>query len=62
LVLRSKYPVCDEMTSMLDASTTAAPAGVVERYRRDEGAGLLAVSHDPLLSGRWCDRMIAYPG
>ncbi|WP_346012001.1 ATP-binding cassette domain-containing protein [Streptomyces sp. SID3343] len=62
LVLRPRYLVCDEMTSMLDASTTAALVGVVERYRRDEGAGLLAVSHDPLLLGRWCDRVIDYPG
>ena len=47
---------------MLDASTTAALVGVVERYRRAEGAGLLAVSHDPLLLRRWCDRVIDYPG
>ena len=62
LVLRPRYLVCDEMTSMLDASTTAALVGVVERYRAREGAGLLAVSHDPVLLDRWCDRVIDYPG
>jgi len=62
LVLRPRYLVCDEMTSMLDASTTAALVGVVERYRAREGAGLLAVSHDPVLLGRWCDRVTDYPG
>ncbi|MFF5703294.1 ABC transporter ATP-binding protein [Streptomyces sp. NPDC012794] len=56
LVLRPRWLVCDEMTAMLDASTTAALVGVVEAYRRRTGAGLLAVGHDPVLLGRWCDR------
>ncbi|MEV4191667.1 ABC transporter ATP-binding protein [Streptomyces toxytricini] len=56
LVLRPRWLVCDEMTAMLDASTTAALVGVVEEYRADTGAGLLAVGHDPVLLRRWCDR------
>ncbi|MEU8774842.1 ATP-binding cassette domain-containing protein [Streptomyces sp. NPDC048606] len=56
LVLRPRWLVCDEMTAMLDASTTAALVAVVERYRAETGAGLLAVGHDPVLLGRWCDR------
>ncbi|WP_326592569.1 ABC transporter ATP-binding protein [Streptomyces sp. NBC_01294] len=56
LVLRPRWLVCDEMTAMLDASTTAALVAVVEEYRAGTGAGLLAVGHDPVLLGRWCDR------
>ncbi|MFJ3927637.1 ABC transporter ATP-binding protein [Streptomyces sp. NPDC090022] len=56
LVLRPRWLVCDEMTAMLDASTTAALVGVVEAYRAETGAGLLAVGHDPVLLARWCDR------
>ncbi|NEC14340.1 ATP-binding cassette domain-containing protein [Streptomyces sp. SID8014] len=56
LILRPRYLVCDEMTAMLDASTTAALVGVVEAYRRETGAGLLAVGHDRVLLDRWCDR------
>ncbi|MER5729515.1 ATP-binding cassette domain-containing protein [Streptomyces sp. NPDC002138] len=56
LVLSPRWLICDEMTAMLDASTTAALVGVVEEYRADTGAGLLAVGHDPVLLGRWCDR------
>ncbi|MEF2526836.1 MULTISPECIES: ABC transporter ATP-binding protein [Streptomyces] len=56
LVLRPRWLVCDEMTAMLDASTTAALVAVVEEYRADTGAGLLAVGHDPVLLQRWCDR------
>ncbi|UUU43188.1 ABC transporter ATP-binding protein [Streptomyces sp. NBC_00162] len=56
LVLRPRWLVCDEMTAMLDASTTAALVRVVEEYRAETGAGLLAVGHDPVLLERWCDR------
>ncbi|MFD3676993.1 ABC transporter ATP-binding protein [Streptomyces sp. NPDC058613] len=56
LILRPRWLVCDEMTAMLDASTTAALVRVVEEYRADTGAGLLAVGHDPVLLARWCDR------
>ncbi|MFJ3835950.1 ABC transporter ATP-binding protein [Streptomyces sp. NPDC054904] len=56
LVLRPRWLVCDEMTAMLDASTTAALVAVVDEYRAETGAGLLAVGHDPVLLGRWCDR------
>nr|WP_189714045.1 ATP-binding cassette domain-containing protein [Streptomyces phaeofaciens] len=56
LVLRPRWLVCDEMTAMLDASTTAALVTVVEDYRRTTGAGLLAVGNDRVLLRRWCDR------
>ncbi|MFI5567432.1 ABC transporter ATP-binding protein [Streptomyces sp. NPDC051740] len=56
LVLRPRWLICDEMTAMLDASTTAALVGVVEAYRTSTGAGLLAVGHDRTLLNRWCDR------
>lgn len=55
-MLRPNWLVCDEMTAMPDASTTAALVGVVEEYRAETGAGLLAVGHDPVLLDRWCDR------
>lgn len=56
LVLEPRWLVCDEMTAMLDASTTAALVAAVEEYRRATGAGLLAVGHDRVLLERWCDR------
>ncbi|WP_320774724.1 ABC transporter ATP-binding protein [Streptomyces sp. CRN 30] len=58
LVLRPRWLVCDEMTAMLDASTTAALVAVVEEYRAATGAGLLAVGHDRTLLHRWCDRTV----
>lgn len=56
LVLRPRYLVCDEMTAMLDASTTAALVGVVTD-RAHEGTGVLAVSHDEDLLAVWADRV-----
>ncbi|WNO70923.1 ABC transporter ATP-binding protein [Streptomyces sp. AM8-1-1] len=58
LVLDPRWLICDEMTAMLDASTTAALVAVVEDYRREQGAGLLAVGHDRTLLERWCDRTV----
>ncbi|MET9762245.1 ATP-binding cassette domain-containing protein [Streptomyces sp. NPDC006372] len=58
LVLRPRWLICDEMTAMLDASTTAALVAAVEEYRTATGAGLLAVGHDQVLLDRWCDRVL----
>jgi peptide/nickel transport system ATP-binding protein len=56
LVLNPRYLICDEMTAMLDASTTAALVGVIADRAR-EGTGVLAVSHDEELLGVWADRV-----
>ncbi|UGY94642.1 ABC transporter ATP-binding protein [Streptomyces gobiensis] len=61
LVLGPQLLICDEMTAMLDASTTAALVGVVEEYRKKRGAALLAIGHDRVLLERWCDRVERYP-
>jgi peptide/nickel transport system ATP-binding protein len=61
LLLRPRLLICDEMTAMLDASTTAALVAVVEDYRREHGAALLAVGHDRVLLNRWCDRVREFP-
>ncbi|GHG48693.1 ABC transporter ATP-binding protein [Streptomyces griseocarneus] len=60
LVPRPRWLICDEMTAMLDASTTAALVAVVEDYRRESGAGLLVVGHDAALLDRWCDRTVRW--
>ncbi|WP_030666813.1 ABC transporter ATP-binding protein [Streptomyces rimosus] len=60
LILRPRWLICDEMTAMLDASTTAALVTAVEDYRRESGAGLLAVGHDRVLLERWCGRTVGW--
>ncbi|NUT53136.1 MAG: ATP-binding cassette domain-containing protein [Saccharothrix sp.] len=61
LALRPAFLVCDEMTTMLDASTTAALVGVIRDYQRRTGAGVLAISHDDVLLGHWADRRVRLP-
>ncbi len=61
LVLRPRYLICDEIGSMLDASTQALLVGVVEAYRARNGAGILAISHDDELLARWCDEVVDLP-
>ncbi|CAO0834259.1 ABC transporter ATP-binding protein OS=Streptomyces microflavus OX=1919 GN=Smic_76080 PE=4 SV=1 [Streptomyces microflavus] len=45
---------------MLDASTTAALVAVVETYRAESGAALLAVGRGRVLLERWCDRTVRW--
>ncbi|MCR3749060.1 ABC-type dipeptide/oligopeptide/nickel transport system, ATPase component [Lentzea californiensis] len=58
LALKPRYLICDEMTTMLDASTTAALVGVIRAYQRESGAGVLAISHDATLLTRWADETV----
>ncbi|GLW11647.1 ABC transporter ATP-binding protein [Microtetraspora sp. NBRC 13810] len=62
LTLEPRYLVCDEMTTMLDASTQAHLVAVVNAYRERTGAGVLAISHDPLLLDRWADGVVDFAG
>ena len=55
LAAEPAYLICDEMTGMLDAATTAALVQVVQQYRRRTAAGVLAISHDTNLLEHWCD-------
>ncbi|MGH3923943.1 MAG: ATP-binding cassette domain-containing protein, partial [Pseudonocardiaceae bacterium] len=57
LILQPRYLICDEMTAMLDASTTAALVDVVVSYTAQNGAGMLAISHDEALLAVWAHRV-----
>jgi peptide/nickel transport system ATP-binding protein len=61
LALRPRYLLCDEMTSMLDASTTAALVRLVADAARSGGVGVLAVSHDEALLDVWAERVVRMP-
>ncbi|MBB2912981.1 peptide/nickel transport system ATP-binding protein [Streptosporangium becharense] len=60
LSLEPRYLICDEMTTMLDASTQAHLVAVVNAYRERTGAGVLAISHDDVLLGRWADSVTTF--
>ncbi|WP_432991509.1 ABC transporter ATP-binding protein [Dactylosporangium sp. CA-233914] len=58
LVHRPGYLLCDEATTMLDASTQAHVAAVITEHQRHHGTGVLLVTHDPALMDRWADRIL----
>ncbi|WP_433803484.1 ABC transporter ATP-binding protein [Actinomycetospora sp. CA-084318] len=51
------YLLCDEMTAMLDASTTAALVAVLGA-EVGRGLGVLTVSHDEPLLAAWADEVL----
>lgn len=58
LALAPGFLICDEMTTMLDASTAAALVEVIRDYQQRTHAGVLAISHDTVLLDRWADRTL----
>jgi peptide/nickel transport system ATP-binding protein len=65
--VQPRYLLCDEMTAMLDASTTAALVRMVRRHSEENApptsptaCGVLAVSHDETLLSAWCDDVIEW--
>jgi peptide/nickel transport system ATP-binding protein len=58
LALEPPYLICDEMTTMLDASTTAALVAAIRTHQRWTNAAVLAISHDTVLLDRWADRVL----
>ncbi|MGI8307519.1 ABC transporter ATP-binding protein [Saccharopolyspora hattusasensis] len=62
LALWPGYLICDEMTAMLDASTTAALVQVVDRRVNEHGTGVLAISHDEDLLRHWAVHVVRLGG
>jgi peptide/nickel transport system ATP-binding protein len=58
LVVRPRVIVCDEVVSALDVSVQGAILNVLKRYRRDERAGLVFVSHGLPATAFLCDRLM----
>lgn len=54
----TKFLIADEMTTMLDAITQAQIWKVVIKYCKDNGIGLIVISHDKDLVDQVCDRVV----
>ena len=55
LIVRPRYLICDELSSMLDVSTQAA---LLEAIAGVEGLGVLLITHDRVLADSWCDDVV----
>lgn len=57
---RTRYLLCDEMTSMLDALTQAVIWKAVLAIAEKRNLGLIVISHDEALISRLCQRTMRY--
>ena len=54
----TKFLICDEISTMLDAVTQAQIWQVLGEISRETGLGLLVITHNPALAARVCQRVI----
>jgi peptide/nickel transport system ATP-binding protein len=62
LIHRPDYLLCDEATTMVDASTQAHMAAVITAEQQQRAMGVLLVSHDIELITRWAGRVAELDG
>lgn len=58
LVVRPRYLICDELSSMLDVSTQAALLEVIAAIQDERELGVLLITHDHVLADTWCEEII----
>ncbi len=58
LVVRPRYLLCDELSSMLDVSTQAALLETIAAVQEDQALGVLLITHDRVLADVWCDEVV----
>jgi peptide/nickel transport system ATP-binding protein len=57
LILRPRYLICDELSSMLDVSTQAALLETITTIQREQQLGVLLITHDRVLADAWCEEI-----
>ncbi|MEX0969787.1 MAG: ABC transporter ATP-binding protein [Paracoccaceae bacterium] len=62
LILRPSLLIADEPTSALDVSVQAQVLDLIDALVRDNGMGLILISHDLQLVARYCDRILVMNG
>jgi peptide/nickel transport system ATP-binding protein len=58
LIVRPRYLLCDELSSMLDVSTQAALLETIAAAQMELGLGVLLITHDRILADTWCDTVV----
>lgn len=57
---RTRYLIADEMTTMLDAITQAQIWQALLRWSKQNGVGILVISHERRLIERICSRVVEW--
>jgi len=58
LIVRPRYLICDELSSMLDVSTQAALLEAIADEQKQGELGVLLITHDQVLADTWCDVVV----
>ena len=58
LTPKTRFLIADEMTTMLDAVTQAQIWQVVLAYAKEQGMGIVVISHERALMERLCGRIV----
>jgi peptide/nickel transport system ATP-binding protein len=58
LVVRPRYLICDELSSMLDVSTQAALLETIAAVQQEQALGVLLITHDRVLADTWCEATV----
>jgi peptide/nickel transport system ATP-binding protein len=58
LIVRPRYLICDELSSMLDVSTQAALLEAIASEQAERDLGVLLITHDQVLAEHWCDTIL----
>jgi peptide/nickel transport system ATP-binding protein len=57
LVVRPRYLICDELSSMLDVSTQAALLETIAAVQDEQDLAVLLITHDRVLADTWCGQV-----
>jgi peptide/nickel transport system ATP-binding protein len=57
LVVRPRYLICDELSSMLDVSTQATLLETIAAVQKEQGLAVLLITHDRVLADTWCGQI-----
>jgi len=57
LIVKPRYLICDELSSMLDVSTQAALLEAIAAIQEQQQLGVLLITHDQVLAESWCDEI-----
>lgn len=58
LIVKPRYLICDELSSMLDVSTQAALLEVIAAVQDERELGVMLITHDRTLASAWCEQTV----
>ncbi|MDR2131820.1 MAG: ABC transporter ATP-binding protein, partial [Clostridiales Family XIII bacterium] len=58
---RTKFLICDEISTMLDVITQAQIWELLLKKAKERGLGMVVITHNEALAARVCERVVSLP-